>query len=149
MSGKRRGPRPYAEGTNVPVVQTKHELEKLLERHGAAQFLAGSDAKAGLGFVGFTLEGRMYRLQLRRREGKGDPAQRDREQWRALLLVVKGKLEIIARGDTTAQHEFLADLVLPDGKTVGAALEPQIAESYSQGGMPKLLGAGPDWQQRR
>ena len=42
-----------------------------------------------------------------------------------------------AGGDIEA--EFLANILLPDGRTVHEALQPQLAESYKSGRMPPLL----------
>lgn len=65
-----------------------------------------------------------------------------RSAWRRLLLVVRAKLEIIADGGSTFEREFLADILLPDGRTVHKALAEQLERSYLDGGMPKLLGPG-------
>ena len=51
------------------------------------------------------------------------------------MLVTKAKLELVAEGLSTIQREFLADPVLPDGSTVGRALEVPIAEAYATGRM--------------
>lgn len=129
----------FALGTDVPVGKTKGEIETLLQRHGAGQVMLGSDRSAGVGIVGFTLQGRQYRIVLRARDaGRAKPEQLEREQWRALLLVLKGKLELVARGDATAQQEFLAHLVLPDGQTLGDAVEPLVEEAYRSGVQPML-----------
>lgn len=68
-------------------------------------------------------------------------AQASKAAWRRLLLVCRAKLEIIADGDSTLEREFLADVLLPDGRTVHEALEPQLAKSYADGQMPPLLPA--------
>lgn len=41
-----------------------------------------------------------------------------RQRWRALALVIKAKLEAVASGITEFEQEFLAHIVLPDGRTV-------------------------------
>ena len=38
-----------------------------------------------------------------------------RQRWRALLLIIRAKLEAVASGITTLENEFLANIVLPDG----------------------------------
>ena len=65
--------------------------------------------------------------------------QREREAWRRLLLITKGKLELVADAESSIEREFLADIMLPDGSTVHQQLCPRLAESYSTGEMPKLL----------
>ena len=65
-----------------------------------------------------------------------------RQRWRALPLIIKAKLEAVESGITTLESEFLANIVLPDGGTVGQWLTPQVAEAYATGRMPPMLGAG-------
>jgi hypothetical protein len=65
--------------------------------------------------------------------------QATRSRWRAVLLLVKAKLEAIALGTSTAEREFFADLVLPNGRTVHASLAGDIATAYGTGKMPPLL----------
>jgi hypothetical protein len=51
-----------------------------------------------------------------------------RQRWRALLLVIKAKLEAIEAGVSTFETEWLPYVVLPGGKTVAEHIGPQIAE---------------------
>jgi hypothetical protein len=132
----------FAMRTQVPVGQSKHEVESLLRKHGGDQIYTGSDHSTGVGFVGFTLQGRMFRVKIRRREGsRVDPEQLEREQWRALVLVVKGQLELIASGDFTAEQVFMSFLVLPNNATAGEALAPVLEEAYRTGAMPNIFEA--------
>jgi hypothetical protein len=62
-----------------------------------------------------------------------------RARWRALLLIIKAKLEAIAGGISTLEREFLADVVMPDSQTVGQWLAPQLEAAYQSGRMPPLL----------
>ena len=62
-----------------------------------------------------------------------------RQTWRALALVVKAKLEAVDAGITVFEEEFLAHIVLPDGRTVGQFTLPQVESAYLTGKMPKLL----------
>jgi hypothetical protein len=62
-----------------------------------------------------------------------------RQKWRALALVVKAKLEAVESGITTFEEEFLAHIVLPDGRTFGAWARPQLNEAYATRRMPALL----------
>jgi hypothetical protein len=57
--------------------------------------------------------------------------------------VVKAKLEAVETGITTIESEFLAHLVLPDGRTVGALARPEIKRAYADGRMPATLLALP------
>lgn len=164
----------FAEGTEVPVEKTRAELEGLLARHGATQRATYVDDDQGRAVVQFRIAGRMVRLEVvcptlesyepatwdrqppaPRGSGRWTPEQRNdwkrkqaeqgaRSAWRRLLLVVRAKLEIIADGGSTFEREFLADILLPDGRTVHKALAEQLEQSYLDGGMPKLLGPGSD-----
>lgn len=70
-----------------------------------------------------------------------------RRRWRAQLLLIKAKLETIAMGASSVEREFLADMLMPDGKTVGQRAIPALAESYASGkalSLPFLLGSGDD-----
>lgn len=67
-----------------------------------------------------------------------DIDQRCRERWRAVVLLVKAKLELVRLGISTVEREFLSDLVLPNGRTVAATLEAQMREVLS-GTSPRLL----------
>lgn len=65
-----------------------------------------------------------------------------RQRWRALLLIIKAKLESVESGIETFEDAFMARLILPSGETVGEWLSPQIERIYAQGVMPPLLGSG-------
>lgn len=130
--------RRYAEGTTVDVGKSRMEIESLLLRGGATQVVIGFDTDSR-GFVHFTLERRQYRILLPQRPAKTNAAQVDRENWRTLVLFVKGKLEAIASDLVTAEQELLAFLVLPNGKTLGAEIAPAIATIYDGGKMVPLL----------
>lgn len=58
---------------------------------------------------------------------------------RALLLVIKAKLEAVASGISIFEDEFLANVVLPDGRLVGQEVREKIANAYESREMPQLL----------
>jgi hypothetical protein len=92
--------------------------------------------------VGFTKEGRQVRFQVS--QDPADP-QNNRRLARALLLVLKAKLEAVASGVSIFDDEFLANIVMPDGKLVATHIRPRLAAAYAQGGeAPALL---PDFSQ--
>ena len=62
--------------------------------------------------------------------------------WRALVLIIKAKLECIESGLSTVEEEFLASVVLPNGKTVGSYVAPALAKAYDSGQMPRRLLPG-------
>ena len=145
----------YAAATDVTSARSRDEIERTLQRYGADQFLYGWQDEAAM--VGFRMEGRQIRfvLAMPRKDEKRfthhsrgarapDAALKEwdqavRQRWRALALVIKAKLEAVQSGISEFEDEFLANIVLPDGKTAGGWLRPQIAEAYRVGSMPPLL----------
>lgn len=141
--------RKYAEGTKVPVEKSKADLEGLLRKSGATSIAMGWDQTLGARVL-FRLEERFVQILIPVPDPKvyRTPAQREAEErrlWRSRLLIVKAKLEVVLSGETTVSREFLADLLLPDGSTVGDVTAPVIAEAYETGDMPRSLlpGLGP------
>jgi len=156
--------RRFAEGTEVPSSKSKIELDLLLEKHGAQQ--RGIFEESGRGVVMFTMQKRQIRLTVKlprieefmspkdaprgwwgwdkkRREAwaQQNVDQGAREAWRRLLLVTKAKLELVIDSGGSVESEFLANVLLSDGRTVHEAIEPQLAKSYDDGQMPPLLPA--------
>ena len=123
------------------MAKTRGEIEALLTRHGAGQILSGIDHQRRTGFVGFTMASRQFRIPLLSvADGRNrNPEQVERERWRALLLLIKGKLEYIAAGMSNAETEFVAHVVLPSGATVGDEIAPRLAEVYTTGEVRGLL----------
>lgn len=152
----------FATDTTVPVERSKAEIERLLGRYGASRFMSGWDGDtAALGFVlgnrtiRFTLplpaksDKQFHRTPTGRQRRNPADAERAWEQacrsrWRALLLVIKAKLEAVQVGISTVEDEFLAWTVLPgDARTIGERLRPQIESSLQNGKAPLLaLGGG-------
>jgi hypothetical protein len=91
--------------------------------------------------VGFSKEGRQVRFQVR--QDPADP-QTSRRLCRALLLVLKAKLEAVESGVAIFEDEFLANIVLPTGALVASEVRPRIAAAYEGREMPALL---PDYSQ--
>lgn len=136
----------YAAQTSVSVEKTRAEIETLLTRYGATRFAYMTDERGVK--IGFCINDRTIRFELplpsrsarkfthytaRYQEKPRVPEaavkeweQACRSLWRALLLCIKAKLEACAVGITTFEKEFLAHIVLPDGRTVGEAAIPQL-----------------------
>lgn len=144
----------YAAGTEVPSYQSRADIERTLARYGADQFIYGWDPDQAV--VGFRMEDRQIKFLLPLPDrasfrltptGRSrSPGQRDaeyekavRQRWRALGLVIKAKLEAVESGISEFDDEFMAHIVLPDGRTVGQWARPQIEQVYQSGGMPALL----------
>jgi len=149
----------YAKGTEVPVSRSRDEIERTLARYGASTFAYGWDQDRAL--IEFVVDQRRIRLTVPladRAEHRMGPNYRSRteaqidkvvdqiarERWRALLLVVKAKLEAVESGISTLESEFLAFVVLPTGQTLGDWAVPQLdSATYRTGGMPALLPGSP------
>ena len=148
----------YARNTTVSAMRTRNEIEETLERYGADGFAYA--AQGNLATVIFAMENRRIRFLLELPDPeefrytnhsppreRRDRAQREaydqacRQRWRALLLVIKAKLEAVTAGISTVETEFLANIVLPDNTTAGEWMLPQIDRAYRTGEMPPLLPA--------
>jgi hypothetical protein len=62
-----------------------------------------------------------------------------RSRWRALLLVIKAKLEAVDVGISTIEQEFLANVVLPNDQLLGRWLLDNAIPLIRGGQMPRLL----------
>jgi hypothetical protein len=135
--------RRFAQDTKVEVGASQTELKQLLRKAGASQMITGDDSDRDLILLGFTLAGRQYRIKAttQRPSRRCEPEQLEREAWRAMVLIVKAKLEVVAMGHGTIEEEFLSNLVLPSGATVGDDVLPKVAQAYETGAMPLLLPA--------
>ena len=144
----------YAEKTTVSSDRSRAEIEKILMRYGADQFMYGWEQDKAA--VGFRMMGRQVRFILplpdraifnvtpTGKKRASDAAatayeQAVRQRWRALALVIKAKLEAVETGITEFDEEFLAHIVLPNGSTVGQFMIPQVEEAYEKSVMPSML----------
>ena len=152
----------YARDTTVSVIRTRMEIEETLQRYGADGFAYATEGDVAM--VMFSMEGRRIRFVLQlpdpeefrytnhkppreksEAQRQKDVEQASRQRWRALLLVIKAKLEAVTAGISTVEAEFLANVVLPDNRTAGEWMLPQIDRAYRTGEMPPMLpaAAGP------
>lgn len=144
----------YAAGTEVPVDRSRREIEQLLQRHRAAQFMIGTDTERMLARVQFKLENRIVRFELGWDEAIAarvkirNRAQLERQRWRALLLVIKAKLECVESGIATFEEEFLPYIVLPNDQTVAQNVMPALTQAYADGKMPRMLLGLPESTER-
>ncbi len=151
----------YAEGTEVPIERSKAEIEKLITRYGGDLISYGwRDEQTAV--LGFRWRERLIKFEVR----KPDPSefewtqrnihrtpsqlraaldQEMRRRWRVMLIRLKVKFETVESEPDLWQEEFLANLLLPDGKTIAHWMQPQLEQAYLLGQMPKtlLLLAGP------
>jgi hypothetical protein len=161
-------PHRFAEGTSVPVSRSREELQNVLERAGALEvgFVTGAGGRARCAFR-LKSSGLLIALEVPEVDPLSfKPGPRDstrweesvkrrvhvpgskldqlveaerRRRWRALLLVVKAKLEAIASGISTIDGEFMAGIVLASGRTLEAELRPRLKELAASGAVPSLL----------
>lgn len=135
----------YAAHTEVPVARTRSEIEQLLEKHKAKQYGTAVDYEQLAARVQFRLHDRIVRFVIAlpdRRKFSGPRYERaERQKWRALLLVIKAKLESVESAIETFEHAFLSQIVLPNDQTVGEYVAPGIAAAYKTGKL-KALGPG-------
>lgn len=147
----------YAEKTTVSVAKSKADIEEIVQKAGALQFVSGY--RENVAVIGFLLASRQIRFTLplpdkndskfwytperrsKRSEQQAYAAweQACRSKWRSLFLVIKAKLEAVESGISTIEKEFFYDIVLPNGQTVGEYMAPQIEIAYTTKEMPPLL----------
>jgi hypothetical protein len=147
----------YAADTSVSSEQSRAEIERTLRRYGATHFGYAFDPTGAS--VAFVVHGRQVRFRLvlpdanadeftqtpgrkLRRTATAQAAAYDqavRQRWRALALVIKAKLEAVEAGIVGFDEEFLAQLVLPNGRTVAEEAGPQIRSALESGVMPALM----------
>jgi hypothetical protein len=132
----------FAKNSSVPVMRTQQEIQRTVTRYGATGFMYGNGN--GKAAVIFEMKNRRIKflLDLPRSESAKDK-QLERTRWRCLLLAIKAKLECVHSGISTFEQEFLAHIVMPNGRTVGEEVAPAIEQAYRSGNMPLLLGPGP------
>lgn len=144
----------YAQGTSVPISQTKAEIERTLKRYGATGFMYGEQADRAM--IGFVMKDRQYRLGITypplksflgtRTYDVRSPSQAKiaqeaeiRRLWRSLGMIIKAKLEAVEAEITTIEKEFYADTVLANNQTMYEWGGPQVEEMLASGRMPELL----------
>ena len=156
----------FAENTSVPVEKSRAEIERLLSRHKCTKFMAGVDHEAHRATVQFAAHNRIVKFEIGL-PNPNDPKykrikntylqrtasgiakvveQEERTKWRALLLVIKAKLEAVESNIATFEDEFLAHVLLPNQQTVAEYIGPTVAQIYETGRMPpdRQLTAGPE-----
>ena len=149
----------YAANTDVSSEKSRNEIERILHKYGADEF--GYMTGSGVARIQFSKDGRIVRFTLplpdrNSREFTKTPLGRDRsstqaalayeqavrQRWRALALVVKAKLEAVEAGISVFEEEFLANILLPGGKTVYEATKDGIETAYLTGAPAPLIQIG-------
>jgi len=145
----------YAETTTVSVEKSRAEIEQLLRKHGASAFaMSWNEDRAVIQCgirervvrFGIAMPLRADHKYDRRRQARSQDqisaavAQTERARWRAMLLVIKAKLEAVDLGIETFEEAFLANTVLPSGETMGQWSHRELGRIYESGGeLPSVL----------
>ena len=133
----------FAENTTVSAEKSRAEIETLLRKHSIHDIAVMS--MQGHSVIAFQRGTVSYRLSIaainpdahefthtRQNWLRSDSdkerliAQENRRRWRAMLLVLKGKLVAAADGVVTFEQEFLAYAITADKRTVGEIIIPQL-----------------------
>jgi hypothetical protein len=126
----------YAAGTVVSVARSQEEIQRLVRKHGARKVGTYTDDDAAI--VTFQTNDRTVKFRIPLPD-PDDPAVRaaaakshrardeainmaieaeERRRWRALVLVIKARLEAVAEKVETFDEAFLAHIVTPGGRTI-------------------------------
>lgn len=129
----------YAKNTTISVEDSQADIQNLLRKHGATKFGIDYNHNAVL----FELNKRSIRINLpmpvrddysitlagqKRNDAQIDKMydQAVKQKWRALLLIIRAKLEAIESGITTMEDQFLSYMLLPNGQLLGDYIKPQL-----------------------
>lgn len=144
----------YAENTTVPLERSISEIIGMVRKAGAESI--GQMQERDSFVIVFALADRRMKFKVPlateycgpRTAGNGrriDPVQRleqmNRQKGRALMLVIKAKLESVESGVETFEQAFLGNIMLADGKTVYENIAEPIAIEYQTGraNRPRLM----------
>lgn len=149
----------YAKDTDVPFERSISDIVGIVERAGADEI--GQLTARDRFTLQFVLDDRLVRFrvtfptadEITKLSGpRQDPvkvaAQWRRQRGRALLLVIKAKLESVASGVETFEQAFLSNVVMADDRTVYERIAAPIADEYATRRPTQqlllLLGSGAD-----
>lgn len=147
----------YAENTKVPLEQSIAEIIGMIRKAGAESVGQMHDRDKFV--IVFALGGRRMKFSVPlvmqyegpERSGNGRAVdqkawidQRNRQKGRALMLVIKAKLESVESNVETFEEAFLANIILPgDNATVYERMAEPIAIEYQSGKIQPLMLGGP------
>jgi len=126
----------FAEKTKVPIFKSVGDIQKVIERYGAMGFqYVVESGRAGIAFK-LSDPSRTIKIKME----LPDDAQGQRQRWRALLLVVKSKLESVESGIETFDEAWMPHIVVDaTGLTLGTMMLPDLGMKLATGKLPKLL----------
>lgn len=123
----------YAESSSIPFETSTAQIVAFLRKHGADQI--GQFEGDGIFAIQFTLADRRirFRVGLADKRIKRRPDQVRRQRGRALLLVIKAKVESVEAGIESIEQAFLAHIVTSTGETVHERIAEPLAIEYQTG----------------
>lgn len=153
-------PPVYAKNTKVSSEKSEREIRDTLKKFGASAYAYYED-DIRIGFS-FDYEQRRVKIVVDLpdpeseefifviRGARGKQSRTEAEQllawqkecdrrWRALVLTIRSKLISVTEKIRTFEQEFLYDIVLPNGQTVGEYVAPQLPLSLQSGKLPLML----------
>ena len=146
----------YASRTEVTVDRSKGELKRIVYKSGASNYKYAEEEDRAM--VVFSKEARIIRFvigfpppesrQFTHTPGRGtartqvaaykEYEMEHRRRWRALILAIKAKFEVVESGIASFETEFMPYILLPNNQTVAEAALPSIEEAYATGKMKKI-----------
>jgi hypothetical protein len=134
----------YALETSVAPEKSQREIHQLLEKYKVTDFeLLIGKQRVG---VAFQMRQRTIRFVMPMptpdEMTKQQFEQQGRSAWRALRLVIQGKLESVDRGVESFDEAFMGQIVIPGNETVAEWLSPQLETIFKSGKMPPMLASG-------
>lgn len=133
----------FAVSTKVSTEQSRTEIERTLARYGGTSFAYMTTS--GKAIIAFEAKKRHIKISMPLPTGDSKrEKQETRQRWRALLLVIKAKLESVESGIETLEEAFYANIVMPDGRTIYESTHEHVALAYTGGKVQALL---PDYSE--
>lgn len=146
--------RRYAQDTTVPADKTQAEIIGYVKGRGATKVASFEDGDGVV--ILFEVKNRAVRLKVMRpdrkdfvydaagryRDASGQERAAEKEwmrRWRTLLIVIKGKFELVDSGIVTFEEEWLPYLVTKNGGTVYEEMLPALEADGVFVGIPSMF----------
>ena len=124
----------YAERTQVSVAASIEEAKAVLRRYGVEEIAVVESPRGRC--IAWRYEGAPYRIAIDAPPSGPKKEQQERQQWRAVVLVLKAILETGPVAGMNTRAMLLPYMQLPTGQTVAEAA-PQIQSTGWAALMPK------------
>lgn len=138
MSPRKPPTRRYAERTKVPESKSRREIEDELHKHRCDKVAVMTESHGF--YVAWVKGGRSYRMGIELPPaGSAENDRERRRRLRTLNLYVKGRLNAVEDGIKSFEAEFMPEVILDDGRTLGEHAYEQLGRIESAGRMPAQL----------